>query len=112
MQGFLTFPLTLLLVILKFSKFYIYYIVLIVQCQDTYRILIDNYFMKVQFKYNLKKLREDKGLSQKELGDILGVSYSAVSAWELGRNEPDFDTLVKLSDFFNVDERTFLREKL
>lgn len=108
----MTFPLIFLLGILKYSKFYIYYIVLIVQCQDTYRILIDNYFMKVQFKYNLKKLREDKGLSQKELGDILGVSYSAVSAWELGRNEPDFDTLVKLSDFFNVDERTFLREKL
>lgn len=68
--------------------------------------------MNTYFKENLIKLRKEKNLSQKELGDILGVSYSAISAWELGRNEPDFDTLVKLSDFFNIDERQFLREKL
>ena len=36
----------------------------------------------------IRNIRQVKGLSQKELADICGVSMGAVSAWEQGRNEP------------------------
>ena len=37
---------------------------------------------------NIKLLREQYGLSQKELGQIAGVSDKAVSTWEQGIKEP------------------------
>jgi transcriptional regulator with XRE-family HTH domain len=68
--------------------------------------------MKIYFKENLIKLRKDKGLQQKDLAKILNVARTTVSAWELGRNEPSLETFALLADFFNIDERIFLREKL
>ena len=54
------------------------------------------------FAENLKKLRTNHKLSQEELGLILGYSRTAVSAYELSRNEPSFDDLKKISAYFNV----------
>lgn len=51
---------------------------------------------------NLKKMRSEKGLSQKELADALNVSPQAVSRWENDEVEPDISTLNKLSEIFNV----------
>ena len=42
----------------------------------------------------LKTLRTDKHLSQQELATRLGISKSAVSMYEQGRREPDFDILM------------------
>ena len=42
------------------------------------------------------KLREEKGLSQSELGFKLGVTNKAVSRWENGRGYPDTSLLLKL----------------
>ena len=36
----------------------------------------------------LMKLREDAGLTQRRLAEVLGVTISTVSAWENGRHEP------------------------
>lgn len=52
--------------------------------------------------FMLKKLREKKGISQMELGDVINVSAAAVSLYETGQREPGFDTLIKLADFFSV----------
>lgn len=51
---------------------------------------------------NLRKLREQKEISQKELAEYLGVSQNAVSSYELGKREPSIDTLVKLADLYEV----------
>ena len=51
----------------------------------------------------LKTLRTDKHLSQRELATRLGISKSAVSMYEQGRREPDFDILNKIADIFQVD---------
>ena len=51
----------------------------------------------------LKTLRTDKHLSQQELATRLGISKSAVSMYEQGRREPDFDILNKIADIFQVD---------
>ena len=54
------------------------------------------------FSENLKKLRTDFKLSQEELGLILGYSRTAISAYELGRNEPSFEDLKKIANYFSV----------
>ena len=50
----------------------------------------------------LKKLREEKGLTQSELGEKLGISPSTVGMYEQGRRVPDVPILKKMSAFFNV----------
>ena len=48
------------------------------------------------------ELRTQKGLSQKELGAILGVSNKAVSKWETGTAIPKTETLIKLAEVFEI----------
>lgn len=55
------------------------------------------------FKDMLKYLRQRKHLSQLELAKKLGISKSAISMYEVGKREPDFETLEVIADFFNVD---------
>ena len=50
----------------------------------------------------LKKLRKSKGLTQAELGKILGVSPSTIGMYEQGRRTPDKDALIAISNYFNV----------
>lgn len=53
------------------------------------------------FGGRLKLLRKKSGLTQAQLALMLGKSTSAVRMWELGTNEPDIKTLVKLSSIFD-----------
>lgn len=46
-------------------------------------------------------LRHEADLSQKELGQKLGIVQSAISAWELGRNQPDFAAMRKMARLFH-----------
>ena len=62
------------------------------------------------FSETFKALRKKRGLSQRALADHLGLSKSAVSMYELGSREPDFETLEKIADFFNVDLNFLLGE--
>ena len=48
---------------------------------------------------NLKKIRESRGLTQKQLADKLNIASSTVGMYEQGRRQPDLDnTLIKMSD--------------
>ncbi len=51
---------------------------------------------------NLKLLREEKGLSQQKLADMLNISQQAIFKYEKTANEPDISTLIKLSEIFDV----------
>ena len=55
------------------------------------------------FKEMLKYLRVRDNLSQAELADKLGVAKSTIRMYEVGKREPDFETLEAIADFFNVD---------
>ena len=57
--------------------------------------------MENGFGARLKLLRKKSGLTQAQLALMLGKSTSAVRMWELGTNEPDIKTLVKLSSIFD-----------
>lgn len=50
----------------------------------------------------LKKLRNDKGISQDALGEALGISRQSVSKWEQGNSTPDIDNIGKLAEFYGV----------
>ncbi|MDE6585584.1 MAG: helix-turn-helix domain-containing protein [Clostridia bacterium] len=54
------------------------------------------------FNENLKKYRTAAGLSQSELAEKLFVTRQCVSKWEQGTNQPDLETLQKLSEILNV----------
>lgn len=55
------------------------------------------------FKDMLKYLRNRDKLSQSELAEKLGVAKSTISMYEVGKREPDFETLEAIADLFNVD---------
>ncbi len=67
---------------------------------------------KNSFGRILKELRTEKELSQKEFGEKLGFCNQTVSFWEAGRREPDFDTLILISDFFGVSTDYLLGKKI
>ena len=66
-----------------------------------------------KFGTRIYNLRKGKGLSQSELGEMVGVSNKAVSKWENGEAKPAINQLMKLSKVFNVsmDEIIDIEEK-
>ncbi|MHB9949470.1 transcriptional regulator [Clostridium botulinum] len=54
------------------------------------------------FGERLKELREEKELTQEELGKLLSVSRQTVSGYEAEIIEPNINNLVRLADIFNV----------
>ena len=51
---------------------------------------------------NLKLLRQERGLSQQRLAELIGVSQQAVYKYERLSVEPDIATLIKVWDLFEV----------
>ena len=51
---------------------------------------------------NLKALRNARNISQKALGETLGVSQQAIYKYEHSLAEPDIYTLIQLASFFNT----------
>ena len=56
----------------------------------------------------LQELRKEKGLTQEQLAEQMGVARRTVSRWETGSNMPDMDILIDLSDLYEVDLREIL----
>lgn len=54
------------------------------------------------FCENLKNIRKEKGLSQKQVAIRLGVVESCYANWEQGRTEPSISMLRKLCEIFIV----------
>ena len=55
-----------------------------------------------EFGENLKRVREEKGLTQQTLADYLYVTRQAVSRWEGGSRYPDLMTAKKMAQFLEV----------
>ena len=52
---------------------------------------------------NLRRLRVRAGLTQDALAGMLHVTRQTVSSWEIGRTEPDLDTLLALAEALHCD---------
>ena len=53
-------------------------------------------------KLNIKEFREELGLTQKELAEKIGNVQRNISNWENGTSEPDCETILRLSEVFDV----------
>lgn len=56
----------------------------------------------------LKKLRNEKGLTQEQLAEKLNVSGRSVSRWETGSTLPDISLIIELADYYEVDIKELL----
>lgn len=50
----------------------------------------------------LKALRVERGMTQEQLAEVVGVSNRSISRWENGVNLPDFDLLIVIAGYFGV----------
>lgn len=51
----------------------------------------------------IKRLREKKGLTQKQLAEIIRVDQSTVAKWEKGEKTPKTENVIKMAAAFDVD---------
>ncbi|EJP6471228.1 helix-turn-helix domain-containing protein [Clostridium sporogenes] len=58
------------------------------------------------------RLRKEKGITQEQLSNFIGVSTAAVSKWEGGISYPDITSLPVIATFFNVTIDTLLNFKI
>lgn len=58
--------------------------------------------MNIEIANRLTNLRKEKGLSQEQLAESLGISRQAVSKWERAEASPDTDNLIELARLYNV----------
>ena len=56
----------------------------------------------VNFSENIKKLRRQQHMTQKELAERIGISKAMISAYETEMRYPSYDVLIKLATIFNV----------
>ncbi|MBP2072288.1 helix-turn-helix domain-containing protein [Thermoanaerobacterium butyriciformans] len=59
-------------------------------------------FNREGFPERLRRLREEKGLLQRELAEKLNLSRVAITHYEQGKRFPEWGTLQKMADLFNV----------
>lgn len=57
----------------------------------------------------IQQLRKEKGMSQEQLGETLGVTRQAVSRWEMDGAVPEVDKLIAMSQLFGVDLNELLQ---
>ena len=54
------------------------------------------------FADNLKNLRKEQKIGQKELAERMSISVKTVSHWETGYTEPSINQLISLANFFEI----------
>lgn len=60
------------------------------------------YYDAAEFGGRLKALRQERNLTQEQLGEKLNTSFSRISRLESGRCTPSIDALVEIAVFFEV----------
>lgn len=56
-----------------------------------------------KFAHTLKELRIEKNITQEKFAKDLGTSRSSIGMYETGEREPDFETTIRIADYFDVD---------
>ena len=59
---------------------------------------------------NILRTRKNKGLTQTELAEMVGVSFQAVSSWERDEYLPDMENFIKLAELLGVKASYLLGE--
>ena len=61
---------------------------------------------------NIKKLREERGFTQEQIAEAVGVTFQAVSSWERDTYKPDLDKVMKLADALEVSISGIVEDKI
>lgn len=54
------------------------------------------------FGIRLRSLREDKDISTTDLANVLHIQTRTLNYYETDKREPDYSTLIKIADYFDV----------
>ncbi len=60
----------------------------------------------------IRKIRKENKMNQDDLAEVLNVTRQTISNWENGKNYPDIETLIKISDKFNISLDILLKENM
>lgn len=63
---------------------------------------------KENFHVKLKDARKTAGYTQTQVSEILNIPRSTIANYELGRTEPDIESLGKMIDFYEVNANWIL----
>lgn len=58
--------------------------------------------VKTRFGERIRKLREDAGINQPQFAQALEVKTATINRYENDIREPEYATLIKIADYFNV----------
>lgn len=58
--------------------------------------------MRLSLSANISKWRKEKGMTQEQLAEVLGVTFASVSKWERGVATPELNLIAEMADFFGV----------
>ena len=59
-----------------------------------------DYNVKDKVRLTLIECRKEKGLTQTQVGEVVGKGKTAVASWEQGLTIPDIETLYRLSKYY------------
>lgn len=68
--------------------------------------------MEMQLAGNIRRLRKERGLTQEQLSEVLGVTAGAVYKWEARLSMPDLSLIVEMADFFDTSVDVLLGYEL
>ena len=58
--------------------------------------------MKLSLSENISRLRKEKGMTQEQLAESLGVTFASVSKWERGVATPELNLIAEMADLFGI----------
>lgn len=64
--------------------------------------------MKIKLSGNIRKFRKEKGMTQEQLAEALGVTVGAISKWELGTSMPELAMIAAMAEFFELSMDTLV----
>lgn len=65
----------------------------------------------MEIGYKLKKARHEKGITQEQAAEFLGVSRQTISNWENNKSYPDIISVIKMSDLYAISLDLLLKEE-
>ncbi len=67
--------------------------------------------LNINLPERIKFLRNKKGYTQQYVANVLGVHRSTYSYYETGKTEPSLDSIIKLSNLYNISLDRLLKNK-
>jgi transcriptional regulator with XRE-family HTH domain len=91
---------------------------MIVKLSEYFAVSLDELVLKdlrppmPMYAGNLRYLRKKHGMSQDDIGNLLGVTQKCVSKYEIGKIEPSVEKLMKIADFFGISLDQLVKQDL